>query len=123
MCIKVDAHVHVYLGSCIQLQDPCLPDNHTYIYQCYIYLSVCCEKALRHRLIGPETINTSGYTSGTRAQDHTQGIMNIYLLLYTCIYVLPIAHCLLLPVAYFPLPTACCLLPIAYCLLPIENAA
>ena len=46
------------------------------------------------------------YTSGTRAQDHTQGIMNIYLLLYIRIYVLLIAHCLLLSIAYFPLPIA-----------------
>ena len=47
------------------------------------------------------------YTSGTRAQDHTQGIMNIYLLLYIRIFVLPI-------IAY-------CLFPFAYCLLSMQE--
>ena len=51
------------------------------------------------------------YTSGTRAQDHTQCIKNIYVPLYIriCIYIY------ILPIAYYLLPVACCILHIACC--------
>ena len=43
-------------------------------------------------------------TSGTRAQDHTQGITNIYIYIYIFAFVYVCTYCLLL-VAYCPLPT------------------
>ena len=49
------------------------------------------------------------YTSRTCAQDHTQGIMNINLLLYINIYTYVYMYCLLHFADY-------CLFPIAYCL-------
>ena len=58
------------------------------------------------------------YTSGTRAQDHTQCIKNIYVLfcirICICIYILPIAYCLIVyiifPIWYLLWYTLSCLL-------------